>query len=253
MLLFMALASHSQAQNIKENILVDFVAANAEEPTQSDIEKRDEIESNRRVTQIDCLLSDIGGGHSTSQKFNAALSGANIILLTSTLYVTEDYSGDIKILGELQNASNSDVSFVKITFTFRDTSDNIIDTYRLYIHSWFLKKIGVAITDTILSPGEIGSFKLYTDDHQLSSNEVSILLISFVEIKIAVSALRIRIHANSNLTWGFVHLLFMKGLVISKNLRYTFVLRFQHVGVMASNINLVASEFGDRVGGRRVI
>ncbi len=46
----------------------------------------------------------------------------------------------------------------------------------------------------------------------------------------------------------------MKGFVISKNLRYAFdVIRFQHVGIMASNINLVASEFGDRVGGRRVI
>lgn len=162
MLLFMALASHSQAQNIKENILAGFITANAEGPTQAEIDKKDEIESNRRVTQIDNLLNDIGGGHSTSQEFNAALSGTNVILLESTLYVTEDYSGDIKILGELQNTGNSDVSFVKITYTFKDSSDDIIDTDYTYIHG-STKNLAVVSTDTILSPSEVGFFRLYTD------------------------------------------------------------------------------------------
>ena len=142
MLLFMALASHSQAQNIKQN--------------------KDEIESNRRVTEIDNLLREIGDEHITSQEYKATPSGTNVILLESTLYVTEDYSGDIKILGELQNTGNSDVSFVKITYTFKNSSDDIIDTDYTYING-SSKKLDVVVTDTILSPNEIGSFKLYTD------------------------------------------------------------------------------------------
>ena len=150
MLLFMALASHSQAQNIKQN--------------------KDEIESNRRVTEIDNLLREIGDEHITSQEYKAAPSGTNVILLESTLYVTEDYSGDIKILGEIQNTGNSDVSFVKITYTFKDRSDDIIDTDYTYING-SSKNLGVVVTDTILSPGEIGSFNLYTDiPHDLVSS-----------------------------------------------------------------------------------
>ena len=155
MLLFMALASHSQAQNIKENILVDFVSANAKEPSQANIENsqinkenKDEIESNRRVTEIDNLLREIGNEHIPSQEYKATHSGTNVIFLESTLYVTEDYSGDIKILGELQNTGNSDVSFVEITYTFKDGSDDIIDTDYTYIHG-STKKLSTVVTDTI--------------------------------------------------------------------------------------------------------
>jgi len=144
-------------------------SANAKEPTQANIENsqiykenKDEIESNRRVSKIDNLLRDIGDEHITSQEYIATLSGANVILLESTLYVTEDYFGDIKILGELQNAGNSDVSFVKITYTFKDGSDDIIDPDYTYIHG-SPKKLSTVVTDTILSPSEVGSFKLYTD------------------------------------------------------------------------------------------
>jgi hypothetical protein len=76
--------------------------------------------------------------------------------------VTQDYSGDIKILGELQNVGNSDVSFAKITYTFKDASGTLIDTEYTYVYG-SSKRLSSIVTDTILSPNEIGSFQLYTD------------------------------------------------------------------------------------------
>jgi hypothetical protein len=82
-------------------------------------------------------------------------------LLESTEYVTQDFAGDIKILGELQNVGNSDVSFVKIIYTFRDASGALLDTAYAYVHG-SSKKVKSVVTDTILSTNEVGSFQLYT-------------------------------------------------------------------------------------------
>ena len=62
----------------------------------------------------------------------------------------------------MQNVGDSDVSFVKITYTFKDAGDNLLDTEYTYIYG-SSKRLSSIVTDTILSPNEVGSFLMYTD------------------------------------------------------------------------------------------
>ena len=120
-----------------------------------------EVKATQRKIEIDELRNKLKNERQPSQRFTTELTGNEVILLEPTVYVTQDYSGDIRILGELQNVSSFDVSFVKITYTFRDSSNQVIDTEYTYVYG-SSKKLSVVITDTILSTGEVGSFKLYT-------------------------------------------------------------------------------------------
>jgi hypothetical protein len=127
----------------------------------NDKQKHDEIKARQRIIDID-LKKDLEAEQVVSHEYYAETSAGNVILLNSTEYVTQDYSGDIKILGKLQNVGNSDVSFVKITYTFRDASNALLDTEFTYVYG-SSKRLSSVVTDTVLSPDEIGSFELYTD------------------------------------------------------------------------------------------
>lgn len=128
-----------------------------------DKEKHAKIEARQRIIEIDKLQKELEAEQVFSQEYYAEASAGNVILLDSTEYVTQDFAGDIKILGELQNVGNSDVSFVKITYTFKDASGALLDTDTTYVHG-SSKRLSLSsiVTDTILSPNEVGSFKLYT-------------------------------------------------------------------------------------------
>ena len=142
-------------------IIVSVPPSQAEEtfpPT--DKQKQAEIEARQRVVDIDNLKKELEADQVFSHGWQT--STGNAILLDSTVYVTQDSSGDIKILGELQNVGDSDVSFVKITYTFKDAGDNLLDTEYTYIYG-SSKRLSRIVTDTILSPNEVGSFLMYTD------------------------------------------------------------------------------------------
>jgi hypothetical protein len=116
-------------------IIVSVPPSQAEEtfpPT--DKQKQAEIEARQRIFGIDNLKKELEADQVFSHEYNAETYTGNVILLDSTVYVTQDYSGDIKVLGELQNLGNADVSFVKITYTFKDAGDNLLDTEYTYIY-----------------------------------------------------------------------------------------------------------------------
>jgi len=133
-----------------------------ENPSPIDKEKQAKIEALHRVTDIDNLQKELEAEQNLLPKYYPEATADSIILLISTENVTQDSFGDIKILGELQNVGNADVSFVKITYTFKDASDDVLDTEYTYVYG-SSKNTDTVVTDTILSPGEVGSFSLYTN------------------------------------------------------------------------------------------
>lgn len=99
-----------------------------------------------------------------SSQYVSPQNSNSIILIDSSVYKTKDSGGNINILGEVQNAGSRDLSFVKITYTFKDASDLLIDTDYTYIYGSTKKLTSSGIdTDTILVPNESGAFELFTD------------------------------------------------------------------------------------------
>jgi len=74
---------------------------------------------------------------------------ANCVLV-GDLTVQEDFSGDIKFLGEIKNEGDAKALFVKITFTMKDSGGSVIDTDFTFVNS------------TDLDPGQTSSFECYT-------------------------------------------------------------------------------------------
>jgi len=72
-------------------------------------------------------------------------------VIVGNITETEDYSGDIKFLGEIKNQGDAKALFVKITFTLKNASGGVIDTELTYISS------------TDLDPGQTSSFECYTN------------------------------------------------------------------------------------------
>lgn len=75
---------------------------------------------------------------------------ANCIVVGS-ITTQEDFEGDIKFLGEIKNTGNNIARFVRITFTMKDTTGNIIGTDFTYVNS------------TDLNPGQTSSFECWTE------------------------------------------------------------------------------------------
>ena len=107
--------------------------------------------------------------------------GTNLIL-NGPINQTTDYSGDIKILGEVKNVGNVSVNFVKIRFDFYGFNDNLIDTDFTYIDgSCMTLALTDSETDTVLKPNEVGAFKLYTyidasQSHIYAGDEINIII-----------------------------------------------------------------------------
>jgi len=72
-------------------------------------------------------------------------------VIVGNITETEDFSGDIKFLGEIKNQGEAKALFVNITFTLKDSSGNVIDTDFTYVSS------------TDLDPGQTSSFECYTN------------------------------------------------------------------------------------------
>jgi len=82
--------------------------------------------------------------------FDSMNASANCVLVGS-ITVQQDYSGDIKFLGEIKNDGDAKALFVKITFTMKNSGGSVIDTDFTYVNS------------TDLDPGQTSSFECYTD------------------------------------------------------------------------------------------
>jgi len=72
-------------------------------------------------------------------------------VIVGNITVTEDYSGDIKFLGEIKNQGDGKALFVNINFTMKNTSGNVLGTDFTYVNS------------TDLDPDQTSSFECYTD------------------------------------------------------------------------------------------
>jgi len=144
-------------------IIVSVSPSQAEETSPPIVkQKHAKIEARQRIIDIDNLKKEVAAEQVFSHEYYTVTSAGNVILLDSTIYVTQDSSGDIKLLGELQNIGNADASFVKITYTFRDAYEALLDTEYTYAYG-SSKRLSSVITDTILSPHEVGSFLMYTN------------------------------------------------------------------------------------------
>ncbi len=75
---------------------------------------------------------------------------ANCVIV-GEITVQEDFEGDIKFLGEIQNTGDATARFVKITFTMKNAAGNVIGTDFTYVNS------------TDLSPGQTSSFECWTE------------------------------------------------------------------------------------------
>jgi len=75
---------------------------------------------------------------------------ANCVIV-GEITVTEDFEGDIKFLGEIQNIGDAKACFVKITFTMKNEGGNVIGTEFTFVNS------------TDLEPGQKSSFECYTE------------------------------------------------------------------------------------------
>jgi len=82
--------------------------------------------------------------------FDVLNESANCVLV-GDITVQQDYSDDIKFLGEIKNEGDAKALFVKITFTMKDSGGNVIDTDFTFVNS------------TDLDPGQTSSFECYTD------------------------------------------------------------------------------------------
>jgi hypothetical protein len=71
-------------------------------------------------------------------------------LLKGLLNVTNDFSGDIKFLGEIQNTGNRQADYVKITFTLKNTGGSVLETPYTYVNN------------TDIPSGETDSFTCWT-------------------------------------------------------------------------------------------
>ena len=71
-------------------------------------------------------------------------------VIVGSITVQEDFEGDIKFLGEIKNQGDGKALFVKITFTMKNASGNVIGTDFTYVNS------------TDLEPGQASSFECYT-------------------------------------------------------------------------------------------
>jgi len=99
-------------------IIVSVSPSQAEETSPPIVkQKHAKIEARQRIIDIDNLKKEVAAEQVFSHEYYTVISAGNVILLDSTIYVTQDSSGDIKLLGELQNIGNADASFVKITYT----------------------------------------------------------------------------------------------------------------------------------------
>jgi hypothetical protein len=81
-------------------------------------------------------------------------------ILKGILNVTNDLSGDIKFLGEIQNTGNRRSNYTKITFTLRASNEAILEVPYTYV-------------DTTFGDIEISSSETFTCWSNTNSNEVS--------------------------------------------------------------------------------
>lgn len=96
-----------------------------------------------------------GSGGNTSKTYILKIKGA--------INKTEDYFGDVRYLGEIENTGTGVATFVKITFTTYDSNDNVVSVDYTYINgNLYIGSYGSGY-DTALGPNEYGSFEVITD------------------------------------------------------------------------------------------
>jgi len=71
-------------------------------------------------------------------------------VIVGNITVTEDFEGDIHFLGEIKNQGDGKALFVKINFTMKNASGDVIGTDFTYVNS------------TDLNPSQTSSFECYT-------------------------------------------------------------------------------------------
>ncbi len=83
--------------------------------------------------------------------------------LSGSLYETVDFSGDLKIFGEVKNNGNATVPFIQAKFVFFDSSSNMIGQESSFIEGTVLRLSALNInTNTGLKPSEKGVFQIWT-------------------------------------------------------------------------------------------
>ncbi len=84
--------------------------------------------------------------------------------------MVKDSSGDVRYFGEVVNNGTPTHTFVKITFTTYDASNQVIGVDYSYIHGNLWMTSSGSGDDTALGAAEFGSFEVYTSVPYATSN-----------------------------------------------------------------------------------
>jgi hypothetical protein len=96
---------------------------------------------------------------------SSSWAGPNLVFFGETTFEA-DYSGDLKILGQVKNIGDLGANFIKINFIIYDAAGRVIDTEYTYVKGTCvnLDLYGSLVpTGTALVPGDVGFFEVYTD------------------------------------------------------------------------------------------
>lgn len=119
----------------------------------------------RARTYNHCGLSEPSNEVRTVVTTGTAKTLPNPTVMPETLTVTQDYSGDIFLMGTVRNGLGGVIgSFIKLAATFFGPAGEFVGTDTTYVEarSRRLKRSGI-ITDTTLAPWETGCFVMYTN------------------------------------------------------------------------------------------
>ncbi|MBA7494133.1 hypothetical protein ES702_04706 [subsurface metagenome] len=66
---------------------------------------------------------------------NIVMKQASACVISGQITITNDSSGNIRFLGEIENTGETKACFVKITFIMKDSSETILDIESCFVDS----------------------------------------------------------------------------------------------------------------------
>ena len=111
------------------------------------------MSSAHKLVLIFAVVSSAAYAHSQNDQ---------VFLVTETMNITEDFSGDVKIFGEVRNDTNFTLKFVEVIFTFRDSTGKILGLENTFVDGDTVPT-SFSTTDTGINPLKSAPFDLFTN------------------------------------------------------------------------------------------
>ena len=122
-----------------------------------------------------------GMGFSSSNEIFFVVTGSpsapNPVFVDPTINITQDFFGDVLVMGEVQNRvlGAGAPTFIEIDAVFFSPGGNVVGTDSTFLHgrSRRLRNTGI-VTDTALLPGQRGCFMMFTN---VPASQVDLVLL----------------------------------------------------------------------------